>query len=115
MKENNKSNKELYTLRDIRESLGVSRRAIQGYEALDLVSPVSKNSRGYLLYDQVTYERIREIYTLQWLGFSLKEIREFIDTDEDSRKPLYQRKEKELMDEKKEIAEKLAYLKMKLS
>ena len=38
------------TLRELCDSLGVSRRAVQGYEKAGLVSPEGKNERGYLLY-----------------------------------------------------------------
>ena len=34
------------TLRELCDSLGVSRRAVQGYEKAGLVSPEGKNERG---------------------------------------------------------------------
>lgn len=40
------------TLRELCDSLGVSRRAVQGYEKAGLVSPEGKNERGYLLYSE---------------------------------------------------------------
>lgn len=67
------------TLREVCDSFGVSRRAVQGYEKAGLVSATSKNGRGYLLYDVKSQERIKKIKMFQEMGFSIKEIREIID------------------------------------
>lgn len=67
------------TLREVCDTLGVSRRAIQGYEKAGLVSPTGKNIRGYLLYDESSQERIKKIKLFQEMGFSIKEICEIID------------------------------------
>ena len=37
------------TLREVCDSYGVSRRAVQGYEKAGLISASQKNERGYLL------------------------------------------------------------------
>lgn len=71
------------TLRQVCETIGVSRRAVQGYEKAGLVVPTGKTSRGYLLYDEATQERIREIKQYQMLGFRVKEIGELIDAPEE--------------------------------
>ena len=49
------------TLREICDSLEVSRRAVQGYEKVGLVKPTGKTERGHLLYDERMQERIKEI------------------------------------------------------
>jgi len=67
------------TLREICVAAGVTRRAVQGYEKAGLVSPTGKTSRGYLLYDLNSQERIKVIRLYQQLGFSIKEIKEIID------------------------------------
>lgn len=64
------------TLRELCEAEGVSRRAVQGYEQAGLVAPSGRNERGYLLYDQSTQEKIRQIRFFQDMGFSIKEIKE---------------------------------------
>lgn len=71
------------TLREVCETIGVSRRAVQGYEKAGLVVPTGKTSRGYLLYDEAAQERIREIKRYQMLGFRVKEIGELIDAPEE--------------------------------
>ncbi len=42
---------ELLTLKQICESIGVSRRSIQCYEKAGLMIPSDKNKYGHLLYD----------------------------------------------------------------
>ena len=66
-------------LRDVCVAIGVTRRAVQGYERAGLVAATGKNSRGYLLYDEMAQERIRKIKLFQDLGFSIKEIGELLD------------------------------------
>lgn len=67
------------TLREVCNTIGVSRRAIQGYEKESLVSATGKNNRGYLLYDTAAQERIKKIKLYQDMGFSLKQIKLIID------------------------------------
>lgn len=66
-------------LRELCRLTGVTRRAVQGYEKEGLVSPSGKNKYGYLLYNSITIERIKEIKLYQERGFSLKEIKSFED------------------------------------
>ena len=67
------------SLREIRNTLGLSRRVIQGYEEYGLVKPSSRNKYGHLLYDQETVNMMAYIRFLQDLGLELKEIAEVID------------------------------------
>ena len=67
------------TLREVCRIIGVSRRAVQGYEKAKLVSATNRTSSGYLLYDDSARERIRRIKLFQEMGFSIKEIQIIID------------------------------------
>lgn len=67
------------TLRQLHESLGVTRRAVQGYEQEGLVAPTGRNKYGHLLYDENAQERIARIRLYQQLGFRRKEIAELLD------------------------------------
>lgn len=67
------------TLREVCTVTNVSRRAVQGYEKAGLVRASGKINRGYLIYNEETQERIRQIRLYQQLGFSIKEITEIID------------------------------------
>ncbi len=65
---------EKITLREVCNRVGVSRRAIQGYEEVGLVVSSGKNKYGYLLYDEAEVEKIRRIKQYQDFGFKVKEI-----------------------------------------
>ena len=67
------------TLRQLQDSLGVTRRAMQGYEQEGLVGPTGRNKYGHLLYDEAAQERIARIRLYQQLGFRRKEIAELLD------------------------------------
>ena len=67
------------TLREVCNRIGVSRRAVQGYETAGLVNATHKNERGYLLYDEKAQSRIRKIKLFQNMGFSIKEIKSLMD------------------------------------
>ena len=67
------------TLREVCTATNVSRCAVQGYEKAGVVRASGKTSRGYLIYNEETQERIRQIRLYQQLGFSIKEITEIIN------------------------------------
>ena len=63
------------TLKAVCNHVGVTRRAIQGYEKAGLVKPTDKNKYGHLLYDETAVEKIAKIKQYQNFGFSIKEIK----------------------------------------
>lgn len=91
------------TLREVNAMTGVSRRAIQGYEKAGLVAAVKKNPRGYLLYDLRAIDRIRLIKLFQMMGFSVKQIAEFIDEPKEVVKDVLEKKIAGLHKRKEEI------------
>lgn len=88
------------TLREICDSVDVSRRAVQGYEKAGLVSASGKNERGYLLYNVGAQERIRRIKFFQQLGFTIKEIKNMIDAPNDVLKDALVNRVENLKEEK---------------
>lgn len=62
------------TLKEVCELVGVTRRAVQGYEDAGLVAATGRNKYGHLLYDETAIEKIEEIKQYQDFGFSIKEI-----------------------------------------
>ena len=91
---------EFNTLAHICKELHISRKVIQGYEKHGLVCPQGKDRYGHLIYDYETTKRIIRIRFYQKLGFSVKEIQDFIDSGE------YQIREV-LIQKKKEIGTKI--------
>lgn len=70
---------ELMTLKEVCESVGVSRRRIQCFEKAGLLRPTAKNKYGYLLYNEEMLHKAEVIKFMQELGFSLKEIKAIFD------------------------------------
>lgn len=71
------------TLREVCNMVGVTRRAVQGYEKIGLVASSGKNKYGYLLYDEKAVEKIRTIKQYQEFGFMVKEIKELLEVSEE--------------------------------
>lgn len=95
----------MIVLRELCESLNISRRTVQGYEKAGLVTPTDKNSYGHLLYDDKARERIAKIKFYQQLGFTRKEIKDIIDAPSNVIKKDLERRGKELENEIKRLNE----------
>jgi len=76
------------TLREICKVVGVTRRAIQGYEKIGMVQSTGKNKYGYLLYDDVAVNKIRTIKKYRDMGFSVKEVKEYLESKEDKQQEM---------------------------
>ena len=73
----------IMTLHQLCEEIGVTRRAVQGYEMHGLVKPSDRNKYGHLLYDEEAQKRIALIKDYQKLGFKLKDILGLIDANDE--------------------------------
>ena len=93
------------TLREICETLGVSRRALQGYEKAGLVTASGRNKYGHLLYDKDAEMRIAQIKFYQQLGFTIKEITRIIDAPEAELRSALEQRVQKLREEKTEMDE----------
>lgn len=93
------------TLKELCDTLNVTRRAVQGYEKAGLVRATAKNNMGHLLYDKKSQEKVGRIRLYQQIGFTIKEIQWlFIAPNEEVKKALEDRVE-HLLEEKKQIDE----------
>lgn len=93
------------TLREVCDTLKVSRRAVQGYEKAGLVCASGKNRYGYLIYDEHAQERIRQIKLFQQLGFTLKEIKEIIDAPNPVVKAALEERVEKLQEKREDLDE----------
>lgn len=93
------------TLKEICETLEVSRRAIQGYEKAGLVTATARNKYGHLLYDDAAKLRIAQIKFYQQLGFTIKEIILIIDAPNPVIKSALEQQVQKLQTEKTELDE----------
>lgn len=103
------------TLREVCESTGASRRAIQGYESAGLVTPTGKNDRGHLIYSELMQDRIRKIKLYQDLGFSIKEIVEIIEAPPHILKPALESRLEGLQSEATNMQTKIKIIKELIS
>lgn len=76
----NHTEKDLFQIGEVSKLLGVTRRMIINYESLGLLTPAYKNeSSGFRYYNVDNIVHIRIIRTLQNLGLSLPEIKNYFD------------------------------------
>lgn len=73
-----KQSKDLFKIGEIAKILGVTRKTILVYEEMRLLTPAVKDeASGYRYYTADNMTQIRAIRSLQTLGLSLAEIREY--------------------------------------
>lgn len=94
---------EYKTLQEIKKTLGVTRRAVQGYEEMGLVAAAGKNKYGYLLYDEKGVKRIEQIRRYQQFGFQLKEIKELLDAPNHIVKNALERRVEKMKEEQEKL------------
>ena len=91
---------------EVSKLTGVSIRTLQYYDSIGLLKPSKYTESGYRLYDDTALERLQQILLFRELEFSLKEIKEIIDSSNfDKEKALEQQIELLLL--KKEHIENL--------
>lgn len=73
-----KHNEELFQIGEVAKILGVTRKAILGFEEMGLLTPAVKDAEsGYRYYSADNMTQIRSIRSLQALGLTLKEVAEY--------------------------------------
>ena len=79
------------TVHEVSEISGVSVRALHHYDHIGLLPAATVTEAGYRLYDDAALERLHHILLFKELQFSLKEIKEILDSpDYDRNKALEQ-------------------------
>ena len=87
-------NKNLFSIGEIAKAIGITRKAILGYEAKRLINPDKKDgTTGNRYYSIDTFTQIRTIRVFQNLGLTLDEIRDYFDGKSDL-EPMIHRLEK---------------------
>ena len=77
-------NKNLFSIGEMAEAIGITRRIILNYEAKGLITPDKKDgTTGNRYYTIDTFTQIRTIRVFQDLGLSLDEIREYFNDSSD--------------------------------
>ena len=97
-----------YTVGELAKKLGVSTRTIRFYEEKKLLHPCGRSEAGYRFYDDRSAERLQKIIMLRFLDYSLEQIREMMQREQqnpDVRKSLGE--QEQLLLEKREHIERL--------
>ena len=68
------------TVKDVSKLTGVSVRTLHYYDAIGLLTPTKVTNAGYRMYDDTALSRLQSILLFRELQFSLKEIKEFLDS-----------------------------------
>ena len=68
------------TVHEVSELTGVSIRALHHYDRIGLLHPAEITGAGYRLYDDTALERLQCILLFKELQFSLKEIKDILDS-----------------------------------
>ena len=68
------------TVSEVSKLTGVSVRTLQYYDTIGLLHPTATTEAGYRLYDDTALERLQHIMLFRELEFSLKDIREILDS-----------------------------------
>ena len=70
----------MMTVHEVSRLTGVSIRTLQYYDKIGLLHPAEHTEAGYRLYDEETLETLQHILLFRELQFSLKDIREIIQS-----------------------------------
>lgn len=68
------------TVKEVAKLSGVSVRTLHHYDAMGLLKPTRVTEAGYRLYDDTALARLHTILLLRQLQFSLKQIKEILDS-----------------------------------
>ena len=98
-----------YKVKWVEDNLGVSRKALRGFEKAGLM-PENKG-RQYRDYDDDDIDRIWAIRVLQGMGYSIKEIVTLVNDDDFDFDSSLSKKVADLEEEKKKVERHLGYAK----
>ena len=92
-----------YTVKDIKEIAKVSARTLHYYDEIGLLKPNSITESGYRIYNDKDLEKLQQILFFRELNFSLKDIKEILESEDFDRKHALENQRELLLKEKKRI------------
>jgi len=82
--EPNEAQRPRYRIEQVADRLRTTKRTLRYYEEIGLLPPAERTEGGYRLYSEDDIKRLERIQRLKdLLGFSLAEIRELLQTDDE--------------------------------
>jgi MerR family transcriptional regulator, repressor of the yfmOP operon len=74
----------LYTIEQVATRTGFTKRTLRYYEEVGVLSPTGRTEGNYRLYSEADVERLERIRSLrELLGFSLADIREIMEAEDE--------------------------------
>lgn len=92
-----------YTVKDIKEIAKISARTLHYYDEIGLLKPNSITEAGYRIYNDKDLEKLQQILFFRELNFSLKDIKEILESEDFDRKHALENQRELLLKEKKRI------------
>lgn len=68
----------LYRMKEFSKLTSVTKRALQYYDDINLLTPSSKTESGHRLYSEADILKLQQITTLKYLGFTLEQIKNLV-------------------------------------
>lgn len=72
------SNKDIFTIGECMQKSGVSIRTLRYYDSIDLLKPSDYTEGGHRLYSKEDLAKLQKIKSLQFLGFTLQDIKSML-------------------------------------
>lgn len=69
-------------IREVCKIVGVTRRTLQEYNKIGLLSPTGKTESGYWLYDDEAIEKLLLIKKFVEVGYERKQIKKILESEE---------------------------------
>lgn len=70
-----------YKVKEVADMVGISVRMLHHYDKIGLLKPASVSPAGYRLYSDNDLERLQQVLLFKELDFTLKQIKEILDTE----------------------------------
>ncbi|MFB4475362.1 MerR family transcriptional regulator [Virgibacillus sp. SK37] len=90
-------------VKEVSELAGVSIRTLHHYDEIGLLTPKKINGSGYRIYSEADLERLQQILFFKELGFSLKKIKEIMNSSSYKQEEALEIQRGMLIDKRKRI------------
>src|SRR5699024_4584563 len=99
------SDKDIFTIGEFMQKSGVSIRTLRYYDSIDLIKPSDYTEGGHRLYSKENLATLQKIKSLQFLGFSLKDIKTILQNNAAKGSEILKslNDQKQIFEEKKQI------------
>lgn len=108
----NEENKELYSVGQICELTGITRKTLFYYDRNGLLTPTARSGpQQFKFYDDEKLSRLKQIITYREAGLSIAEIREILDDQQADKLLVFKKAMKRLLHERNKADQEIRKLK----